>query len=130
MSHLGEGIPALGSPVRERYGDACYALALLFGKGSFLARRGDDLQGPPVRHRVGTGIRSIEARLADAVRGDYYADLRAGPEPWLDSPQAQRGFGANVHRFHTAPLVPARDYDGFAFVARSSCSHPLAGPGD
>lgn len=83
-----------------------------------------------MRHRVGTGIRSIEARLADAVSGDYYADLRTGPEPWLDSPQAQRGFGANVHRFHTAPLVPARDYDGFAFVARSTCSHLLAGPGD
>ncbi|MFI9467273.1 erythromycin esterase family protein [Streptomyces sp. NPDC052492] len=133
-STYGEGIPALGSRLRERYGDAYYALALFFGKGAFLARRGDDLQGPPVRHRVGTGIRSIEARLADAVRGDYYADLRTGPAPWLDSPQAQRSFGANVprfvYRFHTAPLVPARDYDGFAFVARSTCPHPLPGTED
>lgn len=125
----GEQVPALGSLLRERYGDAYYALALLFGKGSFLARRGDDLQGPPVRHHIGTGFRSLEATFAGALRGDYYADLRADTAPWLHAPQAQRSFGANVprfvYRFHVAPLVPAKDYDGIAFVARSTCSHPL-----
>ncbi|MBT2440037.1 erythromycin esterase family protein [Streptomyces sp. ISL-36] len=130
----GEQVPALGSRLRERYGDAYYALALFFGKGSFLARRGDDLRGLPVRHRIGTGFRSVEARLADAVRGDYYADLRAAAAsaeaaPWLHAPRAQRSFGANVprfaYRFHVAPVVLARDYDGFAFVARSTCSHLL-----
>ncbi|MEU9027450.1 erythromycin esterase family protein [Streptomyces sp. NPDC048383] len=124
----GDGVTALGSRLRERYGDRYYALALLFGKGSFLARRGDDLQAPPVRHRIGTGTRSIEARLADVLKGDYYIDLRC-TAPWLHAPQAQRSFGANVPRFsyhfHTAPLVPANDYDGIAFVARSTCSHPL-----
>ncbi|WP_093798583.1 erythromycin esterase family protein [Streptomyces sp. Wb2n-11] len=124
----GDRVTALGSRLRERYGDRYYALALLFGKGSFLARRGDDLQAPPVRHRIGTGIRSVEARLADALKGDYYIDVRC-TAPWLHAPQAQRSFGANVprfsYRFHTAPLVPAKDYDGIAFVARSTCSHPL-----
>ncbi|MFJ7590933.1 erythromycin esterase family protein [Streptomyces sp. NPDC097617] len=95
-STYAEQVPALGSRLRDRYGDAYYALALLFGKGSFLARRGDDFQGPPVRHRIGTGLRSLEARLADAVSGDYYADLRAavspaGAAPWLHAPHAQRG---------------------------------------
>lgn len=127
----GEQVPALGSRLRERYGDAYYALALFFGKGSFLARRGDGPQGPPIPHRIGTGIRSLEARLADAVRGDYYADLRTGTAPWLHTPQMQRSFGANVprfaYRFHTAPLVPAQDYDGLAFVARSTCSRLLPG---
>ncbi|MFJ6480198.1 MULTISPECIES: erythromycin esterase family protein [unclassified Streptomyces] len=130
----GEQVPALGSRLRERYGDAYYALALLFGKGSFLARRGNDYQGRPVRHRIGTGFRSLEARLAHALPGDYYADLRAadspaGAAPWLHAPHAQRSFGANVPRFlyrlNTAPLVPAEDYDGIAFVARSTCSHVL-----
>ncbi|MFD7915052.1 erythromycin esterase family protein [Streptomyces sp. NPDC059752] len=130
----GEQVPALGSALRARYGDAYYALALLFGKGSFLARRGNDLQNPPARHRIGTGFRSLEAWLADAVPGDYYADLRAavspaGAAPWLHAPHAQRSFGANVQRFfyrlNTAPLVPAEDYDGIAFVARSTCSHLL-----
>ncbi|MFG2138108.1 erythromycin esterase family protein [Streptomyces sp. NPDC048650] len=130
----GEGVPSLGSRLRERYGDGYYALALLFGKGSFRARRGADPQGPPLRHRIGTGIRSVEARLADAVPGDYYADLRAaGPSPeaaqWLRAPHTQRSFGAHVprfvYRFHVAPLVPAEDYDGIAFVARSTCSRLL-----
>ncbi|MFH8727039.1 erythromycin esterase family protein [Streptomyces termitum] len=124
----GNGVAALGSRLRERYGERYYALALLFGKGSFLARRGGDLQAPPVRHRIGTGTRSVEARFAGAVKGDYYVDLRA-TAPWLHAPQAQRSFGAAVprfsYRFHTAPLVPARDYDGIAFVARSTCPHPV-----
>ncbi|MGW1790010.1 erythromycin esterase family protein [Streptomyces tubercidicus] len=130
----GDGVPALGSRLRARYGDSYYALALLFGKGSFLARSSDDLHGPPRRHRVGTGIRSLEARLADAVPGNYYAELRThGPSPeaaqWLHAPQTQRSFGSVVprflYRFHLAPLIPAQDYDGLAFVARSSCSRPL-----
>ncbi|MCM9082395.1 erythromycin esterase family protein [Streptomyces spororaveus] len=130
----GDQVPALGSRLRERYGNAYYALALLFGKGSFLARRGNDLQRPPARHRIGTGLRSLEARLTHAVPGDYYADLRtagspADAAPWLHAPHAQRSFGANVQRFlyrlNTAPLVPAEDYDGIAFVARSTCSHLL-----
>lgn len=66
--------------------------------------------------------------------GDYYADLRtAGPSletaQWLRTPHMQRSFGAAVprfvYRFHVAPLVPAEDYDGIAFVARSTCSRPL-----
>ncbi|MFJ3953066.1 erythromycin esterase family protein [Streptomyces libani] len=130
----GDAVPALGSRLRERYGDAYYALALLFGKGTFLARRGNDPQGPPVRHRIGTGARSLEARLAAALPGDYYADLRTdGPSPetaqWLRAPHMQRSFGAVVprfvYRFHVAPLVPAEDYDGIAFIARSTCSRPL-----
>ncbi|MET9606638.1 erythromycin esterase family protein [Streptomyces sp. NPDC006512] len=131
----GDQVPALGSKLRERYGDAYYALALLFGKGSFLARRGNDRQRPPARHRIGTGLRSLEARLTHAVPGDHYADFRAAGSPadaapWLHAPQAQRSFGANVQRFlyrlNTAPLVPAEDYDGIAFVARSTCSHLLS----
>ncbi|MFI1445560.1 erythromycin esterase family protein [Streptomyces virginiae] len=130
----GDQVPALGSRLRERYGDAYYALALLFGKGSFLARRGTDLRRPPIRHRIGTGMRSLEARLTYAVPGDYYADLRAAGSAadaasWLHAPHAQRSFGANVppflYRLNTAPLVPAEDYDGIAFVARSTCSHLL-----
>ncbi|MFE3882311.1 erythromycin esterase family protein [Streptomyces lydicus] len=130
----GNGVPSLGSRLRERYGDSYYALALLFGKGSFLARRGNDPQGPPRRHRIGTAIRSVEARLAQAVPGNYYADLRTpGPSPeaarWLRTPHMHRSFGAEVprfvYRFHMAPLVPAEDYDGIAFVAHSTCSRLL-----
>ncbi|MFJ3725572.1 erythromycin esterase family protein [Streptomyces sp. NPDC090045] len=132
----GPGVPALGSLLRRRHGEAYYALGLLFGKGQFRARRGGDTTGPAVRHRIGGAGRSVESRLAAAVPGDYLVDLRGGADhaapavrEWLRGPGLQRSFGANVprftYRFHVAPLVPAEEYDGIAFVARSTCSRPL-----
>ena len=133
----GGGVPALGSHLRQRHGDAYYALGLLFGKGAFRARRGRDTTGPAVRHRIGRGTRSIESRLAAAVPGDHLIDFRRtetspAVDRWLRGRHLQRSFGANVprltYRFHLAPVVPAEDYDGLAFVATSSCSVPLPGP--
>ncbi|MER7822923.1 erythromycin esterase family protein [Streptomyces sp. NPDC096097] len=130
----GNGVPALGSHLRARFGDGYYALGLLFGKGSFRARSANRTQGPGVRHRIGTSLRCVEGRLAAAVPGDYYVDLRAADPSsdgarWLREPSAQRSFGAAVprltYRFHLAPLTPAEDYDGLAFVSRSTCSRPL-----
>ncbi|WP_240982001.1 MULTISPECIES: hypothetical protein [unclassified Streptomyces] len=87
---------------------------------------------PPYAAPRATGrlaaTRSARAPSSPAGTATYYVDLRA-TAPWLHAPQAQRSFGANVprfsYRFHTAPLVPAKDYDGIAFVARSTCSHQL-----
>ncbi|MEV7560641.1 erythromycin esterase family protein [Streptomyces sp. NPDC089795] len=130
----GNGVPSLGSHLRARFGEGYYALGLLFGKGSFRARSANRTQGPGVRHRIGTSLRSVEGRLAAAVPGNYYVDLRAADPSaegagWLHEPSAQRSFGAAVprltYRFHTAPLTPAEDYDGLAFVSRSTCSRPL-----
>ncbi|MFG2485162.1 erythromycin esterase family protein [Streptomyces virginiae] len=130
----GNGVPALGSHLRARFGDGYYALGLLFGKGSFRARSANRTQGPGVRHRIGTSLRCVEGRLATAAPGNYYVDLRAADPSsegarWLREPSAQRSFGAAVprltYRFHIAPLTPAEDYDGLAFVARSTCSRPL-----
>ncbi|WP_404962768.1 erythromycin esterase family protein [Streptomyces sp. 147326] len=42
----GPDVPALGSLLRRRHGEAYYALGLLFGKGQFRARRGGDTTGP------------------------------------------------------------------------------------
>ncbi len=130
------GVPALGSLLRRGHGEAYYALGLLFGKGQFRARRGKGTTGRGVRHRIGGADRSVESRLAAAVRGDYLVDLRGGAakaapavQEWLRGPGLQRSFGANVprftYRFHLAPLVPAEEYDGIAFVAKSTCSRPL-----
>lgn len=130
------GVPALGSLLRRRHGEAYYALGLLFGRGQFRARRGNDITGPAVRHRIGGAGRSVESRLAAAVQGDYLVDLRGGAaeaapvvQEWLRGPGLQRSFGANVprftYRFHLAPLVAAEEYDGLAFVAKSTCSRPL-----
>ncbi|WP_114558680.1 erythromycin esterase family protein [Desertihabitans aurantiacus] len=128
------GVVSLGSRLRQQHGEAYYALGLLFGEGSFNARRGDDLEGDAVAHRVGRSGRTIESRFATAVRGDYLIDFRTvDPESaagrWLRDSHNQRSFGSNVprltYRFHVAPVVPAQEYDGIAFVARSTCSRPL-----
>ncbi|MEU2390878.1 erythromycin esterase family protein [Streptomyces sp. NPDC007369] len=128
------GVPALGSRLRERYGDGYHALGLLFGKGSFRARRGATVQGPGVPHRMGSGRRFVESRFAAAVPGDFSVDLRAadpssGAARWLREPHTRRSSGAAVprwtYRFHAAPLVPAQDDDGLAFVSHSTCSRPL-----
>ncbi|MFB6754828.1 erythromycin esterase family protein [Streptomyces sp. NPDC056353] len=114
---------ALGNRLSQRYGDRDYGLALLFGRGSFLAqeRRFDS---PPVRHRIGSGRRSVEARFANGMKGNYSIDLALDDDLWLHAQQAQRSFGAHVPRFayrlHIAPLVPAKEYYGIA----SLCARP------
>ncbi|WP_250637885.1 erythromycin esterase family protein [Streptomyces fodineus] len=129
------GVPALGSHLAERYGDAYYALGLLFGKGAFRARRGNDAARPPVRHRISEGgPRSVEGQLAAACPADHLVDLRPGKEipevnRWLTARHYTRSFGAGVprftYRFTLTPTVLAEEYDGLAYVARSSCSRPL-----
>ncbi|MFD7256209.1 erythromycin esterase family protein [Streptomyces sp. NPDC059874] len=123
------GVPALGSLLRRRHGDAYYALGLLFGKGQFRARRGNDTTGPADRYRIGGAGRSVESRLAAALPGDYLVDLRGGRRrrhpPYRNGCEAPASNAASVptsprftYRFHLAPRVPAEEYDGLAFVAK------------
>ncbi|WP_052185720.1 erythromycin esterase family protein [Streptomyces purpureus] len=142
--HDGAG-PAMGHHLRKRHGDAYYALGLLFGQGSFRARR--RWPGPWARPRAGgvavnrTGparAASIEAQLAAANPGDHVVDLRsaAGAPPavqrWLHERHLTRGFGAMVprwtYRFQHRPLTPADAYDGLAYIALSTSSQPLSPP--
>ncbi|MFF4014119.1 erythromycin esterase family protein [Streptomyces sp. NPDC001843] len=128
-------VPAMGHHLRNHYGAAYYALGLLFGEGAFRARPGNSATRPPRKHTVSAaGPRSVEARLASVIPGDHIIDLRAGRTrpavaQWLESRQFVRSFGAAVprvtYRFHMAPTVLAREYDGLAYVARSTPSEPL-----
>lgn len=132
------GVPALGSHLRAYYGDAYYALGLFFGKGAFRARRGDDASRPPARNRIsGGGPRSVEAQLAAACRRDHLVDLRSGKDvpvvnQWLNEPHYSWSFGAGVsrftYRFQQTPTVLAQEFDGLAYVARSSCTRPVSLP--
>ncbi|WP_206504156.1 erythromycin esterase family protein [Streptomyces chrestomyceticus] len=136
----GDGPLPLGHHLKERYGDAYYALGLLFGKGSFRACRGRPKAGararPPVGNRIGMADgTTVEARLAAAGRGDLVVDLRSAADApdavrqWLHEPSAMRSFGAHVPRWtyhlHRSPTVPAREYDGLAYVATSTNSRLL-----
>ncbi|UNO38482.1 erythromycin esterase family protein [Streptomyces sp. MST-110588] len=110
------------------HGNAYYALALLFGKGSFRAFRvwPGPWAGPrarsrhPVENSVGRAdSMTVEGHLATAGHSNLLLDLRS----------ATRSFGAYVprwsYRLHRRPTVPAREYDGLAYVATTTSSRPL-----
>ncbi|KAF0649599.1 MULTISPECIES: erythromycin esterase family protein [Streptomyces] len=138
-------VPVLGRHLRDRYGDAYYALGLLFGSGAFRARR---LRPGPWRrarfgavaaHRIGPAPADcVEAWLAAAHPGDHLLDLRravtAPPavRQWLGEPRPARSFGALAprltYRFHRSPVTLSQAYDGLAYIGVSSCSRPLPGP--
>ncbi|MFB0615905.1 erythromycin esterase family protein [Streptomyces sp. AGS-58] len=125
-------IPAMGHHLRDHYGERYYALGLLFGEGAFRARPGNSATRPPRKHTISAaGPRSVEAQLASVTSEDHLIDLRAGrTEPavaeWLESQQFMRSFGAGVprvtYRFSMTQTVLMREYDGLAYVARSTPS--------
>jgi erythromycin esterase len=119
-SHHGGAVPTLGQHLHTRYGDAYYALGLLFGSGSFRARR--IWPGPwtsprasaVVTNRIGpAGPTAVEAQLATANPGNHLVDLRsaaaapAAVREWLNGCHVTRGFGALVprwtYRFNLSP---------------------------
>ncbi|MEV5438485.1 erythromycin esterase family protein [Streptomyces sp. NPDC052682] len=134
------GVPPMGQYLHERYGDAYYAMALLFGSGAFRARRTwpgpwSRPAGPVTGHRLGPPAEgTLEARLAAAHPADHLLDLRdtgeapAAVRQWLGEPQLHRTFGAVVprwtYRLHHAPVTLAREYDGLAYTAVSTPSRP------
>lgn len=140
-------VPPLGLHLRERYGDAYYALGLLFGKGSFRAHRiwpgpwsgvggltGRAAEGNPIGAAPET---FVEAQLAAATPRDHLLDLRpAGAEDapravreWVGATHDTRTFGALVTRwFYRRNFTPVRlsaEYDGLAYVALSTDSRPI-----
>jgi erythromycin esterase len=129
-------IPAMGRHLRDHYGERYYALGLLFGEGAFRARPGNSATRPPRKHTISAaGPRSVEAQLGSATPDDHLIDLRAGrTEPavaqWLENPQFMRSFGAGVprvtYRFSMTSTVLMREYDGLAYVARSTPSALLS----
>ncbi|MGK5627468.1 erythromycin esterase family protein [Streptomyces sp. URMC 123] len=141
-SRHGGAVPALGQHLHSRYGDAYYALGLLFGSGAFRARR--IWPGPWSRPRSSAAVTNrigparpgtIEAQLATANPGNHLVDLRSAVDApravqaWLNGRHGTRTFGAMVprwtYRFNLSPSSLAEEYDGLAYIAVSSGSRPL-----
>ncbi|MQA94499.1 MAG: hypothetical protein GEV11_07535 [Streptosporangiales bacterium] len=133
---------AMGEHLRARYGDAYYALGLMFGEGSFRAHRvrpgpwpGRGSRRPEANHVGPPPAASVEARLAAATAVDHLVDLRAvdeAPEEvrrWAYGPHPTRSYGAQVarrsYRFNTTPCEPAREFDGLAYVTWTSATLDL-----
>ncbi|GAA4086081.1 erythromycin esterase family protein [Nonomuraea soli] len=137
-------VAAMGHHLVERHGPAYYALGLLFGQGEFLSRRrrfGRAVRTrPPVRNRVpfADTPTTVEAWLAAAHPGDHLLDLRgdgARPpevEAWLGERRHLRSFGGVVGRFtyktSFSSTVPGDDFDGLAYIPRTTCSTLLPDP--
>ncbi|WP_433517541.1 erythromycin esterase family protein [Nonomuraea sp. CA-143628] len=137
----GTDIPTMGRHLAHRLGDAYYALGLLFGGGTFRARRmrfGRPASGggpgtrrvPPVEGNPTV----VESWLAAVEPDNFVVDLRHGERPeevagWLSGRNNMRAFGAAVgwltYKFSFMPTVLADDFDGLAYVARGTCSRPL-----
>ncbi|MFJ8011242.1 erythromycin esterase family protein [Streptomyces sp. NPDC096339] len=141
-SRHGGAVPALGQHLHTQYGDAYYALGLLFGRGAFRARR--TWPGPWSRPRPSAVVTNrigparpgtIENRLATANPGNHIVDLRGAVDApravqaWLGGRHGTRNFGAMVprwtHRFNLSPSSLAEEYDGLAYIAVSSDSRPF-----
>jgi len=133
----GGAVSPLGEYLHARYGDAYYALGLLFGEGAFRARR--EWPGPwpgaGARAAVSNPIGSsrpaaAEAQLATANPGDHPVGLRAAAaasatvQQWRNGPHVMRSFGALVprwtYRFQPGGPGQVGGFDG-------TLVHPWAG---
>lgn len=145
--HLAAKLPSaavrpMGRELRERYGSAYYAIALLGGSGAFRARRmwpgpwPGAQDGPVEVNKLERGgFNSLEGLLEAANPGDHFLDLRtvaqapAEVKDWLEEPQMFRSFGAFVQRvtykYQFAPTLLPEEFDGLAYVVSTSPSRPL-----
>ncbi|UBU18103.1 erythromycin esterase family protein [Nonomuraea gerenzanensis] len=133
------GFVPMGAHLADEFGDAYYALGVLFGHGGFRAIRRlpfGRMTREPARFRVPPADtpRHVAARLAAARPGDYVVDLRGGdrPEPvaaWLSATGRMRSFGGLAGRRSArsafSDTVPADEFDGLAFLPQVSPSTPL-----
>ncbi|MBA8824343.1 erythromycin esterase [Saccharopolyspora lacisalsi] len=127
-----EQVPTMGAHLRRQFGRHYYALGLVFGSGSFRAKRARLVRGytpSPVRHHRGTAPpTTTEGHLARAHGGDHLIDLHDDNAPqavttWLSTRSWTRQHGAlesPFYRMGFTPTVPGAEYDGLAYVHRTS----------
>lgn len=139
-ARYGGGVESLGTHLRARYGEAYYALGLLFGEGGFRARRRwpgpwRSKPGKVVANTVGPAPDGTVEAALKAGPETYLLDFRKASEPvareWLTASWMTRTYGAVVNRFfyrlNLAPTVPAGEFDGVAYCPVSTPSVPLSG---
>jgi erythromycin esterase len=139
-SVYGGAIPAMGSILREMYGDAYYTLGFDFDHGGFQARNLDP-EAPDGEYGVLREFTvgpardgTLAAALREAVDGDFLVDLRsvptAGPvHEWMAElhPVASIGAGFSESQAEApwrAPLVVTEHFDGLIFLHETTRARP------
>lgn len=133
--------PPLGQHLHERFGTQYYALALLFGTGSFRAlqrwpwQRSSASRAPAKNTVRSPDPTTVEAHLSAACPTAHLLDLRAAADApaavrtWMNSPTTIRSVGAQVtpwsRRSAQTTTTLGRDYDGLAYLPDTTCSRPL-----
>ncbi len=135
--HVSTWVDAAGAHLRAALGAAYYPLALTFHHGAFqslrITLRG--LRGPTEFTVPGPRQHSLADTLGRLADGDFMLDLRntaACPalHTWATTKQQMRAYGSitlpgPLAKNLAASVVPARDFDGIAFVRKTSRARPL-----
>ena len=132
--HITEDSLSLGYFLRQRYGDAYYALGLYVDEGTYLTRSIRPIGDFEITTKPASASGSLEWFLARAQLPCYLLDLRAtsgtpAVDAWLHTPrEAYSGIWAYSDPSTLASLydtLKVRDwYDGLLFVKTSTPTHP------
>lgn len=128
--------PTCGHILRQRFGDDYFALALEFGEGSYQSR---EMLPEMAMGNLRTGSigppdeASLPWYLSRAGLDGAIVDLRSTPgdpatQRWLGTPLPAHamGWGYKDPEDEWEPRAPGVAYDGIAFLATSTPSHPTA----
>ncbi|MCC6745897.1 MAG: erythromycin esterase family protein [Acidobacteria bacterium] len=133
----------MGRMLRDVFGDAYYAVGLVFDEGAFqaVAAEAGDESIDPLAFTLGPSpAGSLGRQLADAGLVNAFVALRGAPVEgpvgdWLRSPISIRFAGAAFSARWKEPEYSLRTilrehFDGLVFLRRTTRARPLSGTGD
>jgi erythromycin esterase len=136
VSKRGTGrFPAMGSYLRQAFGDGYYAFGFAFDRGSFQAQVAGPGRPRVQEFRLGPApARTVDWYLARTGIPRFVVDLRRPPEneafsQWLQATHRMRWVGAIfsdgwTEAQSTQPFVLSRDFDGLVFVDETTRARP------
>ena len=142
LDYLGTDELAMGGHLAKEIGPAYYALGFTFGSGDFQANAPDSTGrwGFKRYHHTAPATGSLEETFAATGLGDFAIDLRTAPadttvQRWSHTGHGHRWWGGYQvpddcdERTRDAsqlmPMVPATDFDGLVFFARTTAATPV-----
>lgn len=129
--HVRTYSPSAGYFLRQRYGDAYYALGLFFNQGAYLSRSFPPAGDFKITNKPPAAAGSLEWFLARAELPRFFLDLRAASrtpaiDTWLrTSRDAYGGTWAFADPLTLKGVSKVGErYDGLLFVNESTPTHP------